>query len=114
VVAAPGDAGKTGGQESSNDKVAEVGVGAKGQKYSAGGYLSGNIRAMHRTEERLAFMNAQKALDMYKATHGRGPKTHDEYMNKIIKRNGIVLPELNEGEHYLYRPEKEELVVVGP
>ena len=54
------------------------------------------------------------AMQLFKAESGEGPKTHEEFMEKIIKANGIKLPELPKGQFYEYRPESEELVVIRP
>ena len=94
-------------------QVAEVGVGKKGRGYG-GGVVSEPIRAMFRTEQRLQLMNMDRAMKMYKAEKGYSPKTHDIFMDKIIKANGIELPELPEGERYVYDPEQAELMVERP
>jgi hypothetical protein len=95
----------------SSRKVAEVGVGRKSQQIEGGGYLPTVIRARFRAEERINLTNAQYALKLYKAQHGRAPKTHEEYMEKIIKANRINLPELPAGQRYVYDPETEQLMV---
>jgi hypothetical protein len=48
---------------------------------------------------------------MYKGLNGSNPKTHDEFMSKIIQENNIQLPELPPGDKYVYDPEKGELMV---
>jgi hypothetical protein len=95
----------------SSRKVAEVGVGRKSQQIEGGGYLPTVIRARFRAEERINLTNAQYALKLFKAQHGRAPKTHDEYMEQIIKANRINLPELPAGQRYVYDPETEQLMV---
>ena len=52
------------------------------------------------------------AVRLYKATHGSAPKSHEEFMQKIVKENNIHLPELPPGRRYLYAPDREELMVV--
>jgi hypothetical protein len=42
------------------------------------------------------------ALQLYNAEHGKYPKTHEEFMEKIIKANEIKLPELEPGYEYIY------------
>jgi hypothetical protein len=92
-------------------KPAQVGVGRKSQQIQGGGYLPTVVRARYRAEERINLNNATYALKLYKAQHGRGPKTHDEYMKEIIKANNIQLPELPDGERYVYDPKSEQLMV---
>jgi len=53
-------------------------------------------------------------MRLYKAMNGHAPKTHEEFMEKIIKENRIQLPELPPGHRYRYYPEQEELMVEHP
>jgi hypothetical protein len=91
---------------------AGVGVGAKGASLRdssiSARLVSGKARAFFDVKEKLVFETTiPYALNLYKASDsfGRGPKTHEEFMDKIIKANNIVLPELPEGMRYRYRPD---------
>ena len=42
------------------------------------------------------------------------PKSHEEFMQRIIKDNDIVLPELPGGRRYVYDPKTGELMVEQP
>ena len=42
------------------------------------------------------------------------PKDNDEFMQRIIKENHIKLPELPEGDRYMYDPKTEQLMVESP
>jgi len=42
------------------------------------------------------------ATDLYQATNGEYPKTHQEFMDKIIKENNIALPTLPYYQEYSY------------
>ncbi len=65
--------------------------------------------------EMIAFRVAiPDAMRLYKAENGAGPKTHDEFMEKIIKANRIRLPDLPLGQRYVYDPKREELMVEHP
>lgn len=98
----------------SNRQVAEVGVGKKGRNYG-GGIVSEPIRAMFRTEQRLQFIQLQKAMQLYKASHNNQlPETHEAFMKEIVEFNQIQLPELPEGERYVFDPEAGELMVERP
>ena len=55
-----------------------------------------------------------KAMQLFKATEDRNPKSHEEFMEKIIKDGQIRLPELWEGETYRYDPKTAELWVDPP
>jgi hypothetical protein len=99
--------------EGETARPAEVGVGRKGHGYGTG-LIATPLAARWRAAERLIFeAQIPHAMNLFKATNGRAPASHDEFMKEIIKFNQINLPELREGEHYQYDPETEQLMVVG-
>ncbi len=99
--------------ENETARPAEVGVGRKGHGYGTG-LIATPLAARWRAAERLIFeAQIPHAMNLFKATNGRAPASHDEFMREIIKFNQINLPELREGEHYQYDPETEQLMVVG-
>jgi hypothetical protein len=104
------------GAPGSTDEVAQVGVGAKGKNYGGPGFVTTPIEAYFRTGERIAFeIQIPNAMKLYKADHNnKGPKTHEEFMDIIIKENGVQLPELSEGETFIYDPATEQLLVRHP
>jgi hypothetical protein len=92
---------------------AKVGDGAKGH-YSEGMILT-PVATMFRAEEMIAFkIQIPQAMQYYKAEHEHAPKTHEEFMKKIIQDNHIELPELPEGQRFLYDPKTEQLMVERP
>ncbi len=110
----PADA-TTDSPDGSTVKKAEVGVGTKGKDYEPG-FVTTPVAAKFRTEDRIAFeVQIPNAMKLYKAAHdNKGPKTHAEFMEIIIKENGVQLPSLYEGESYIYDPKTEELMVKVP
>jgi hypothetical protein len=98
---------------SANAVKAEAGVGRKGRGYGAG-MITTPIAAYFSIRERLAFDQVTHAMDLYKATNEHAPKSHEEFMEKIIKENGVKLPQLPAGERYLYDPKTEQLMVERP
>ena len=93
-------------------KKAEVGVGKKGH-YGGQGIIKTPVSVYFRAQERITF-NARipATMKLYKANHNnKGPATHKEFMEKIIKEGMIDLPDLPQGERYLYDPKKEELFI---
>lgn len=93
---------------------AEVGVAKRGRGYG-GGIITEPIRARFRVEEGLRFnVQIKQAMDLYKATNEHYPKTHNEFMEQIVKANNIPLPELPPGEQYVYDPATAELMVARP
>ena len=94
---------------------ADVGIGEKGRGYG-GGLITTEVKAYWTAKEHLTLLNLQHALDLYRANdpNGKGPKTQDEFMKKVVKENDIKLPELPEGHRYVYDPHTEELLVEQP
>lgn len=92
---------------------AEAGVGNKGRGYG-GGIITEPIRQRFIIQDRLTFDTIQHAMKLYEASNGHRPKTHEEFMREIIQANQIQLPQLPEGEEYLYDPQSGELMVSRP
>lgn len=117
-AAAPGEDSPAEDSPAAGDTTApaEVGVGVKGQDYGGPGFVTTPVEAYFRTGERIAFeIQIPSAMKLYKAAHdNKGPKTHEEFMNVIIRENGVDLPELREGEEFLYDPKTEQLLVRRP
>lgn len=92
---------------------AAVGAGAKGHGYGTGP-IAASASTYWRAQEKIAFEIAvPHAVEVFKALDpkGKGPKTHEEFMEKIIKENNIKLPELPQGASYRYDPETETLMI---
>lgn len=112
------DAPQPAGPGNSDDGTAEVakaGVGAKGRDYQPG-FVTTPIEQYFRTGERIAFeIQIPSAMKLYKAGHdNKGPKTHEEFMDVIIKENGVDLPDLPSGDEFVYDPKTEQLMVKHP
>ncbi|MGD9721618.1 MAG: hypothetical protein AB7O59_05980 [Pirellulales bacterium] len=108
--AAPADQPPPEGEEL---KQAEVGVGVKGKDYGGPGFITTPIQTYFQAQDRIDFeVQIPKAMQLYKAAHNdKGPKTHEEYMQVIIKEHGVKLPELPAGETYWYDAKTEQLMV---
>jgi hypothetical protein len=92
-------------------KKAEVGVGKKGRGYGQG-VIATPAATLFAAKERLIFEDLiPHAMDIFKATEDRAPKTHEEFMEKIIKANDIRLPALPPGHSYKYDPAQSQLMV---
>ena len=88
-------------------------MGRKGHGYGTGP-IATPLAARWRAAERLVFeVQIPQAMNLYKATNGHAPKSHQEFMAQIIEFNRINLPELRPEERYQYDPETEQLMVVG-
>jgi hypothetical protein len=92
---------------------AKAGVGEKGRGYG-GGIVTEPVRVYFHARERITFDQVKHNLDLYKALNGSGPKTTEEFMEKVVKANGTQLPDLPDGYRYIYDPVKEELMVEHP
>lgn len=65
----------------------------------------------HVKEMQVFNIQIPSAMKLYKASTGEFPKTEEEFMQKIVKENQIILPELPEGDSYFYDPKTETLMV---
>jgi hypothetical protein len=100
---------------------AGVGVGRRGrsldqfQNDAVQSAISTPAREYFRAKERIVFEIAvPHALSLYKAEHGHGPKTHEQFLAEIVEFNNIQLPDLPAGHRYVYDPETEQLMVEKP
>jgi hypothetical protein len=98
-------------------KIAGVGVGKQGQglgnvsSANPANFVAAPAKAYFQIKERIVFEQLiPKVMQLYQATNGHLPKTHEAYM-KELEANLIKLPELPEGQVYRYRPEEGELYV---
>ena len=89
------------------------GVGQKGRRYG-GGIVTEPLRTRFRAHERIVFDNVTYALKLFQAEHGQLPKTHEEFMEKIIRANQIALPSLPPGDEYWYDADQGQLMVRHP
>jgi hypothetical protein len=60
----------------------------------------------------IATMQIQQAVNLFNAAEGRYPKSHEEFMEKVIKANNIRLPEPVTSCEYQYDVENHELKLV--
>jgi hypothetical protein len=94
---------------------ADIGMGEAGRGYGEG-LVATPVRAVWFAKERLVLDRIEHDMQLFKAQdpQGRGPKSRDEFMKKIIQAGGIHLPALPVGQRYVYDPAKEELQVEQP
>ena len=97
-------------------RVAETGVGASTQRLedqdSIGKAISTPAAAYFRTQEKIVFeIQLPKTMDLFRATEGRSPNSHDEFMRRIIGEGMVKLPKLPEGQMYRYHPDDGQLWV---
>ena len=95
---------------------AGAGVGQQGrsldQDTGVQQMISAPVSAYFKAKERIAFdIAVPQAVNLFQATEGRFPKSHEEFMEKIIKANRIELPKLPEGMTYRFHSDTGELWV---
>jgi hypothetical protein len=95
---------------------AQVGVGKAGRSLDEyEGVVVTPVKSLFATRERLVFeVQIPQALNLFNATEGRMPKSHAEFMDKIIAANQIALPELPQNHRYMWDPQRNELMVERP
>jgi hypothetical protein len=112
--AAPAPAAASSPAPGTTEKKAGVGSGKKGRGYGKG-VVATPAASIWAVRERLVFeVQIPQAMSLFKATEGRGPKDHNEFMAQIIKANNIHLPQLPEGDVYRYDPKTEQLMIDSP
>jgi hypothetical protein len=82
-----------------------------------GGYYSAIVGAHRHITTRMDDLAWTQAIQHYKATTGKMPKDHEEFMREVIVAGGIPLPELEQGQEYLWDPSEGDwgtLYIVEP
>lgn len=107
------DAGNTGTIAAQE---ALAGVGKQGQSLrdqsGAQKILSGPLSAyLHVKQLAELEIKIPHALNLFQATHGRFPKSHEEFMKEIVEFNQIKLPELPTGAVYRFNTQEGKLWV---
>ncbi len=95
---------------------AVAGVGKQGQKLQqhsdAQKIITGPAHALLQFKQKAVLeIQIPQALQLFQASEGRFPKSHAEFMEKVVQPNKIQLPELPEGAVYHFNTEKNELWV---
>lgn len=75
---------------------------------AAGGYLGSTLHAKRFAEHQIMINQINEALVLYDASagiNGGTPRSHEEFMEKIIKPNGIKLPKLDDPVEYIFVPD---------
>jgi len=95
---------------------AQAGVGIKGRSLDPHeGIIVTPAKTLFTARERIVFEIAiPQSLNLYKASNGQAPATHDEFMQKIVLEQNIQLPQLPAGHRYVYDPQTEQLLVERP
>lgn len=94
---------------------ADVGSGDKGRGYGEG-FVATPVATYFAARERIMFtIQIPDFIRAYKFKHDmKGPKSNEEFMEKIVKKNSLDLPTLPAGHKYWYDAKDEELKVLRP
>ncbi|MCC7337672.1 MAG: hypothetical protein IT422_21495 [Pirellulaceae bacterium] len=95
---------------------AVAGVGKQGQSLrndtGVAKMISGPASVLFNTKQKAVLeIQIPQALKLFEASEGRMPKSHDEFMQRIVQANNLALPQLPEGAVYQFNTEKGELWV---
>jgi hypothetical protein len=72
-----------------------------------GGYYSAIIGARRHILNETDSLAWKQAVGSFRATNGRKPKDHAEFMKRVIEEMQIPLPHKEENEEYFYDPKGE-------
>ena len=94
---------------------ADVGSGDKGRGYGEG-FIATPVATYFAARERIMFtIQIPEFIQAFKFEHDmKGPKSNEEFMEKIIKKNHVQLPTLPPGYKYWYDAKDGELKVLRP
>ncbi|MCH2115465.1 MAG: hypothetical protein MK171_11225 [Pirellulales bacterium] len=79
-----------------------------------GGYLGSVLGAGMYAKHQIIFDQVKHAINIDYGLNEDFPKSHEEFMERVIKFNKIQLPELDEGDEYLYDPADHTLKIYRP
>ena len=74
--------------------------------------VNSTMRGASHAIHEIARLQIKQSVEMFRAVEGRYPKSHEEFMEKVIKANGIKLPAPVTTAEYQYDVENHELLVV--
>ena len=97
-------------QPGQNVVKAEAGVGRRGRGYG-GGIITEPIHQYFNIQQTLQFDVIKHDMDLYHAQHNRYPRSMEEFQKEIIEPGQRILPDLPEGEYFVY---EGELFVARP
>lgn len=97
----------------------EAGVGATGKgnygvtSEEAASIITVPISTYFHAQEKAVFdIQIPQALSLFQASEGRFPNSEEEFMQKIVQANQIILPKLPEGDSYVYDVQSHTLMIL--
>lgn len=89
-----------------------AGAKVSDSKINATDPITAPVSAYGPMVEKIMKSHVEAAINLFHASEGRYPNSHEEFMTAIIKANNIQLPVLPGGKKYQYDVENHTLVVV--
>ncbi len=74
--------------------------------------INRNMKVLGKVTHQIAQMKVKQSLELFRATEGRYPKSHEEFMDKVFKIYVVELPEPLTTCEYQYDVENHELLIV--
>jgi len=74
--------------------------------------VTGPLEILKKVRIQLPSLQIEHALNLYNATEGNYPKTHEEFMTQIIQANRLALPQLPADLQYQYDVANHQLLIV--
>jgi len=74
--------------------------------------INRNMKALGKVTHNVAQMKVKQSLELFRASEGRYPKSHEEFMSKVFKVYVEKLPEPLTTCEYQYDVENHELLIV--
>jgi len=85
------------------------------EKDLGGGYIGAVFSAYFSVKDKILVQQLDQSLALYKLDHNdKPPQTEQEFMDEVVKKNGLKLPELEPGKKYHYDPATGKLYVASP
>ncbi len=75
-------------------------------KYYQPGFVTTPLNAYFSVRQTIDFNRVTHALKIFRASEGRKPRDFAEVEAKILRPAAITLPELQEGDQYVYVPDE--------
>jgi len=74
-------------------------------KRNEAGVITTPINAYFSAKQQITFGQIRNGLKIFQSINGRKPKDINEVMTRIVKPRGLILPELQPGDKYIFDPD---------
>jgi hypothetical protein len=74
--------------------------------------ITGPLTILKSVRIQLPTLQIEHAINLFNASEGRYPKSHEEFMTRIIQENQLKLPQLTADLEYQYDVDNHRLVII--